>query len=412
MIKRHLKKVIDGAIKHYPVIILTGPRQVGKSTLLYNEYAKKGYNYVSLDDVSERNLAINNPKTFLANHKCPLIIDEAQKASGLFDEIEKNVNDARLKNGNKKSAGMYILTGSTRHMLLEKAEESLAGRCAIISMFPLSISEIFKNDNIEFLNDISLVNARSTKTDCKLDSVYKYIFRGFLPFLYDDKEANTSLFYSSYINTYLEKDLKDVLKVDDEVKFMNFFKLIASNTSQELIYDNYCKDIGVDSKTIKSWVSALVKTGIIYLVQPYNEQSIKKRIIKRPKLYFFDTGLVCYLVGIDSEKTLTNSFLKGRLFENAVMNEIKKSFINVGIDQQLYYYRDSNGNEIDLVYVKDGKLNCVEIKSGTKFNLKDISSFTQLDKTKWKQGNKIIVCTIDKLSSIGDDVYLVPISSI
>lgn len=412
MIKRHLKTVIDDSLNHFPVILLTGPRQVGKSTLLYNEYVNNGYNYVSLDDVSERNLAKNNPKTFLNIHKCPLIIDEAQKATELFDEIEKNVNEARLKTGNKKAAGMYILTGSTRHALLEKAEESLAGRCAVISMFPLSISEIFKNENFSFLEDLESINKRSSKTDCKLEKIYKYIYRGFLPYLYDDTKANTSLFYSSYINTYLEKDLKDVLNVNDEVKFINFFKLIASNVSQELVYENYCKDIGVDSKTIKSWVSALVKTGIIYLVQPYNEKSIKKRIVKRPKLYFFDTGLACYLLGIDSEKTLVNSFLKGRLFENAAMNEIKKSFINSGIDQQLYYYRDSNGNEVDLVFVRDGKLSCVEIKSGTKFNLGDISAFKQLSSTNWKMGDKVIVCTLDKMSSISEDVFLIPISSI
>lgn len=412
MINRHIKTQINEAIKHFPVVIVTGPRQVGKSTLLYNEFVKSGYNYVSLDDISERNLAINSPKTFLDNNPCPLIIDEAQKAPELFDEIEKNINQVRLKKGNKAAAGMYIISGSTRHMLLEKAEESLAGRCAIISMFPLSVAEIYKNDNHSFLSDLSEINKRTKKTGLELDKIYKLIIKGFLPFLYDDKKANTSLFYSSYINTYLEKDLRDILDISDELKFINFFKLLASNVSQELVYDNYSKDIGVDSKTIKAWISALVKTGVVYLIEPYNENSIKKRIVKRPKLYFFDTGLVCHLLGIDSEKTLINSFLKGRIFENAAINEIKKSFINNGVNQTLYYYRDSNKNEIDLVYVNDGKLNRIEIKAGTNFSINDVSSFKQLDATKWKIGNKAIVCTIDKLSAIDNDVYLIPISSI
>lgn len=412
MINRHIKTQINEAIKHFPVVIVTGPRQVGKSTLLYNEFVKSGYNYVSLDDISERNLAINSPKTFLDNNPCPLIIDEAQKAPELFDEIEKNINQVRLKKGNKAAAGMYIISGSTRHMLLEKAEESLAGRCAIISMFPLSIAEIYKNDNHSFLSDLSEINKRTKKTGLELDKIYKLIIKGFLPFLYDDKKANTSLFYSSYINTYLEKDLRDILDISDELKFINFFKLLASNVSQELVYDNYSKDVGVDSKTIKAWISALVKTGVVYLIEPYNENSIKKRIVKRPKLYFFDTGLVCHLLGIDSEKTLINSFLKGRIFENAAINEIKKSFINNGVNQTLYYYRDSNKNEIDLVYVNDGKLNRIEIKAGTNFSINDVSSFKQLDATKWKIGNKAIVCTIDKLSAIDNDVYLIPISSI
>lgn len=412
MINRHIKTQINEAIKHFPVVIVMGPRQVGKSTLLYNEFVKSGYNYVSLDDISERNLAINSPKTFLDNNPCPLIIDEAQKAPELFDEIEKNINQVRLKKGNKAAAGMYIISGSTRHMLLEKAEESLAGRCAIISMFPLSIAEIYKNNNHSFLSDLSEINKRTKKTGLELDKIYKLIIKGFLPFLYDDKKANTSLFYSSYINTYLEKDLRDILDISDELKFINFFKLLASNVSQELVYDNYSKDIGVDSKTIKAWISALVKTGVVYLIEPYNENSIKKRIVKRPKLYFFDTGLVCHLLGIDSEKTLINSFLKGRIFENAAINEIKKSFINNGINQTLYYYRDSNKNEIDLVYVNDGKLNRIEIKAGTNFSMSDVSSFKQLDATKWKIGNKAIVCTIDKLSAIDNNVYLIPISSI
>ena len=412
MIKRHLSKVIKEAIKHFPVVILTGPRQVGKSTLLYKDFVSKGYNYVSLDDVATRNLAKNSPKSFLDSNPCPLIIDEVQKAPELFDEIEKTVNETRLTKGNKKAAGMYILTGSTRHLLLDKAEESLAGRCAIVNMLPLSISEIFGNENMIFPADLKNINSRAKKTACRLDNIYKFIACGFMPFIYDDEDVNVSLYYSSYVNTYIEKDLKDVLNVTDEIKFLNFLRLLASNTSQELIYDTYSKDVGVDAKTAKAWISALVKTGIVYLVQPYNETSIVKRIVKRPKLYFFDTGLVCHLLGVDNEETLKKSFLKGRIFENAVMNEIKKSFVNEGVNQELYYYRDSNHNEIDLVYIKDAKINLVEIKSGTNFNLGDVSGFKQLDNSKWGKGIRSIVCTNDKLSSIGDDIYLIPASGI
>lgn len=412
MINRHLTKVIRESVKHFPVVILTGPRQVGKSTLLYKEFVSVGYNYVSLDDVATRNLAINSPRTFLDNNPYPIIIDEVQKAPELFDEIERIVNEVRLTKGNKAASGMYILTGSTRHMILDKAEESLAGRCAIINMLPLSLSEIFSNESVMFPYELNDINKRALNTDCRLDKIFKYIVKGYMPFLYDDTEADVSLYYSSYINTYIEKDLKDVLNINDEVKFMNFLKLLASNTSQELVYDTYSKDIGVDSKTIKSWVSAMVKTGIIYLVQSYNEESFSKRVVKRPKLYFFDTGLVCHLLGVDNDETLKKSFLKGRLFENAAVNEIKKSFINEGINQEFYYYRDSNNNEVDLVYINNATLNLVEIKSGTNFNLGDVSGFKQLDKTKWNKGNRFIVCSTDKLSAIGDDVYLIPISSI
>lgn len=412
MIKRHIEKEIEEARQHFPVVLLTGPRQVGKSTLLVNTYSNKGYEYVSLDDAGTKALACNDPETFLSIHKTPLIIDEAQRAPELFPVIEKIVNESRLKNGNKKSSGMYILTGSTKHSLLDRAEESLAGRCAIISMWPLSLSEILNRENLPFLSDISKVDIRSKQSKIKYDDIFKYIVRGFLPLLYDDKKIKSSTFYSAYITTYLEKDIKDILEVRNEVTFINFLKLLASNIGQELTYEDYSTDIGINIRTIKNWLDALNKTGIIYFVQPYNENSIKKRIIKRPKMYFFDTGLAAHLVGIDSEETLIRSFMKGRFLENAAINEIRKSFINSGINQELYYYRDSNRNEVDLVYVKGGKLHLVEIKSGTSFNMSDVSSFKQLNETKWIKGENAIVSTSNSLSSLDKNLYIIPIASI
>ena len=412
MIERHIEKVIEKAVNHFPVVIVTGPRQVGKSTLLRNTYEPKGYSYVSLDDVANRALALNDPRTFLSMYSTPLIIDEAQKAPELFVELERIVNEARIQKGNKESSGMYILTGSTHHTLLENAEESLAGRCSIISMWPLSLSEILNRSNQPLFSNIQSVNQRSKDSNIKLDDIYEYITRGFLPLLYDDPDVDASMFYSAYVTTYLEKDLKDILKVKDELKFINFMKLLASNIGQELIYDNYSKDIGVTSVVVKTWVSALVKTGIVYLVQPYNEQSIKKRIVKRPKIYFFDTGLAAHLVGIDSPKTMIHSFMKGRFFENAAMNEIVKSFVNAGINQSIYYYRDSNNNEVDLVYVQEGKLHLVEMKAGTSFNLGDISGFKQLEQTSWKKGENAIVCTTELLSALEDNTFILPITSI
>ena len=408
MIDRHIADTIEETRKHFPVVIVTGPRQVGKTTLLINMYEDKGYNYVSLDDTLERSLAISDPRTFLEVHPYPLIIDEAQKAPELFDEIERIVNGKRSKEGNAKASGMYILTGSTRHLLLEKAEESLAGRCGIISMWPLSISEIMDRENNFFLSDLKKINKRA---DIDFD-VFEYICRGSLPQLYDDKETSRDIFYSSYISTYLEKDVREILNVYDIVKFTNFFKLLASNIGQEVIYEYYAKDLGIDKNTIKSWIGVLVKTGVVYLIQPYNEQSITKRIIKRPKMYFFDTGLASYLVGIDSKKTLEKSFMKGRFFENFAMNEILKSFHNSGINQDMYFYRDSNQNEIDLVYVNEGKLNLVEMKSGQKFSIGDVPGFRQLDKTRFEKGNRVIVCTTDKLSAIDEGVLLYPIKAI
>lgn len=179
-----------------------------------------------------------------------------------------------------------------------------------------------------------------------------------------------------------------------------------------IIYDNYSKNVGVVTNTIKAWVSALVKTGVIYLVEPYNETSITKRIVKRPKLYFFDTGLAAYLCGIDSRETLQNSYLKGRFFETMIVNEIRKSYMNEGIMQELYYYRDNDQNEIDLVLIRNGELSCIEIKTGQSFNASDTKAFKKLKNTKLLHGKDAIVCSADKISVISDGTLLLPISVI
>lgn len=221
-----------------------------------------------------------------------------------------------------------------------------------------------------------------------------------------------SLFYSSYLTTYLEKDLKELISVNDETKFINFMKILASNTGEELIYDNYAKNVGVSTNTIKAWISVLIKTGIIYLVEPYNEESIVKRVVKRPKMYFFDTGLAAYLCGIDSPETLQRSFLKGRFFETFIFNEIRKSYMNAGQMQSLYYYRDTDQNEVDLILLKNGFLSCIEIKAGQTFNASNTKSFRKLQNTKYEKGKNAIICTADKISIISDGTFLLPICSI
>ena len=412
MIVRHIAEIIENARKHFPCILVTGPRQVGKSTLIRNTYEGNGYHYVSLDDTLERNLAVGDPRTFLSVHQWPVVIDEAQKAPELFPEIERIINEERSLKGNRQSAGMFIITGSSQHQLLEKAEESLAGRVGIINMDALSISEILARENLPFLTDVAKTASRKADALFEFDHVFDYVIKGGLPQLYDDPDTPRDIFFSSYISTYIEKDLREILEVKDEIKFVNFMKLLASNTGQELIYDNYANEIGVEAKTIKAWVSALNKTGIIYLLHPYNEQSIKKRIVKRPKMYFFDTGLAAYLSGIDSSSTLVRSFLKGRFFETYAINEIRRSHLNAGITVDYYYYRDNNQNEIDLVYIRDGEIHMVEVKSGTNFTADAVKGFRQLNNTAFLKGSNAIVCTADKLSALPDGTFVVPVSSI
>lgn len=412
MIKRNIESVIEETTKHYPITLLTGPRQVGKSTLLYNVFLEKGYSYVSLDDSLELASAITDPKTFLEMHPAPIIIDEVQKAPGLFPELERIVNKSRLEKGNKESNGLYILSGSQRQQLLDQSKESLSGRVAILDMNNLSLSEIYCRNNLPFIVDINTISKRVNDYSIDENKAFQYIVRGFFPVLYDDLEMKASLFYSSYLTTYLEKDLKELISVNDETKFINFVKILASNTGEELIYDNYAKNVGVSTNTIKAWVSVLIKTGIIYFVEPYNEGSIVKRVVKRPKMYFFDTGLAAYLCGIDSAETLQRSFLKGRFFETFIFNEIRKSYMNDGQMQSLYYYRDTDQNEVDLILLKDGSLSCIEIKAGQTFNASNTKSFRKLQDTKYEKGKNAIVCTADKISIISDGTFLLPISSI
>jgi len=412
MILRHLKEIIEDAIKHYPITLLTGPRQTGKSTLLYTEFASQGFNYVSLDDPLELSMAISDPRTFLSLHQAPLIIDEAQKAKELFVELERIVNESRLKHGNKKSNGMYILSGSQRSKLLDESQESLSGRVALIDMNNLSMSEIFKRKNCPFSVNASILASRLNDYRISQSEVFEYIVRGFFPVLYDDLDMKPHLFYSSYVATYLEKDLKEFINVSDSVKFINFLRVLASNTGEELVYDSYAKNIGISLNTVKAWISILVKTSIIYLVNSYNDDSIVKRVVKRPKMYFFDTGLASYLCGIDSAKTLENSFLKGRFFETFVLNEVRKSYLNNGDNQPLYYYRDSDQNEIDFVLLRNAALSCIEIKSGQSFNVKNTKAFKKLSNTKYNKGTNAIICTSEKLSIISDGTLIVPFTSI
>lgn len=414
MIPRFISNQIIEEIKHFPILLLTGPRQIGKSTLLYHTILNKGFgfSYVTLDDSLELALAKNDPKSFLDIHSYPLIIDEAQRAPELFPEIEAIVNRSRLERGNKESNGMYILSGSQRSKLVNDAKESLSGRVCILDMNNLSLNEILEMDNIPFCVDLIENSKRANRYTINETKAFQYIIRGFFPVLYDDLNLRTQSFYSSYISTYLQKDLKEILNISDELKFINFLKLLASNTGQELIYDNYAKQVGVVTNTIKTWISVLVKTGIIYLVEPYNENSIVKRVVKRPKLYFFDTGLAAYLCGIDSAQTLQNSFLKGRFFETFIFNEIRKSYINNGISQTMYYYRDSDQNEVDLILIRDGKLSCIEIKTGQSFNVSATKGFKKLSNTKLISGENAIICTCDKVSILNDKTLLLPISSI
>lgn len=412
MYNRTILTQIKNSLDHFPVTILSGPRQVGKSTELYNHIRPLGYTYITMDNRAELMTAKNDPELFLRNHPAPLIIDECQRAKELFPAIEEIVNRTRLEKGTKAANGMYVLSGSSSKALLENAKESLAGRVNILKMNPLSMREIHDDLDLPFDIDKTVSVKRASDYSITESELLEYIVRGMMPQLYDDPDTPRDQFFSDYIETYMYKDLPEVLNVKDDLKFENFLMLLASNTGEELVYDNYAKQIGVSSPTIKEWVSSLVKTGIIWLVKPYNDQSIAKRIVKRPKMYFFDTGLACFEAGIRDARTLEKSYLKGRFVETCIANEIRKSYMNNGIDQPIYYYRDSQQNEVDLVIPRNGILKLVECKSGSRFNASDIKAFDCFDSVQLGRGTDAVICTSESVYALKENAIVLPVSAI
>ena len=410
MIKRTIQKQIETSIKTKPVTLITGARQVGKSTLCYGMKKEFGFNYVSLDDRFERAQAINDPELFLKLHPCPLIIDEVQYAPQLFDSIESVVNKKKLETGSNN--GMFILTGSQAYELMNGVTESMAGRVSIIKMSTLSASEIFRQEESKFEINPTKNNKRILNYKLSLDELYKLIVRGMYPELYDKPEISSDSFYANYVATYIERDVSQLINVKDKMKFQNFLEILASLTGQELVYDTIAKAIGVKVDTIQSWISVLAAGEIIYLLQPYNELSIVKRIVKRPKLYFYDTGLACYLARLNNEEVLKKSIFAGRFVETYIVNEIKKSYRNNGIRDNFYYYRDNNQNEIDLIILDNGELHFVECKSGVSYSKKDVKAFKQLEKSEYIKGSSCILCNTETIYSIDEDVYVLPISAI
>ena len=411
MINRTIYKEIIDTIKNKAVTVITGARQVGKTTLCSLIETELGFNYVSLADPIIRNSAKSDPSEFLSLNPFPLIIDEIQKAPELFEYLE-GIVDKEIKKGNKK--GLYVLTGSQAYKLMKGVTESMSGRVGLISMSPLSLSEITNKEELPFEVDIQRIKNRTKDYLIDTNKMYEYIVRGFYPELYDNTNLKTSNFYADYVETYLERDVSDFINLKDKQKFLNLMSVLASLTGQELIYDNLSKIIGVDVKTIQSWISVLIAGNIIYLLYPYNEESMVKQVTKRPKIYYGDTGLACYLARVTTPETLKASYLKGHMVETFIVNEIIKSYKNNRYDKEtsFYYYRNSNQEEIDLIIVRDGKISLIECKSGEEFNSKDVSSFDNLSKTRLEMTNNAIICTTKNIYSIGKGIYVIPFTSI
>lgn len=430
MIDRTIKESVIKAMNNKPVVLITGARQVGKSTLCGEIKKEFGYEYVSLDNLRERETAIKDPELFLSLHKSPLIIDEVQYAPKLLDVIESIVNKVKFEGGSNK--GMYILTASQIYSLMENVSESLAGRVSIVEVSPLSLREIKGLGESPFVIDLSINQERSAENKVDINELFKQIVKGFYPELYDNPNLETETFYSDYVRTYIERDVYKITKVRDYQTFYRFLVSVAARTGQILDYTNIANDIGVSTDTVKLWIGILVKTDIVYLLQPYYNSHLN-RAIKSPKVYFRDTGLACFLTSWLTPDTLKNGAIAGHMFETFVVNEIIKSFINVGKDysKYVYYYHgkdkvkrkkvDANGNvteeseesEIDIIIEENGVLYPVEIKKGSNPTASDADAFTVLDKDiDKKRGMGAIICTGEYKLKLRENLYSLPVEYI
>lgn len=353
MIQRQLIETIRMMATKMPVISITGPRQSGKTTLA--KMCFPHYSYVSLENPETFEEAQSDPKLFLTRFKSGLIIDEVQLLPQLFSYIQV-ISDER------NQAGEYILTGSQNFLLSAKISQSLAGRAFITHLLPFSISELkqggFMQSNYE-----------------------QYIFNGFYPRLYDRK-IKPNLFYPSYIQTYIERDVRQIINVSNLFLFQKFMRLAAGRIGQILNYNNIANELGVDLKTVKSWFSILETSFVAFFLQPHF-QNFSKRLLKTPKLYFYDTGLVCNLLGIKRIEDVENHWARGALFENMMIADLMKNYFNRSEMPPLYYWRDNTGNEIDCLIDENNLMKSIEIKSSTTINsdfFKGLNYYKQLNK--------------------------------
>ena len=409
---RSIEKTIEEVGRSFPCIVIYGSRQVGKSTTIDHLYGEK-YQKVTLDDMDDRLLAQSNPRLFLETYQWPLIIDEIQKAPGLLDEIKKVIDEQRLK-WMKEDAPrqlMYILTGSNRFELQQGISDSLAGRCGVIDMASFSSMEKQKLEENCFSPEISfwmkLQNSKKIPYHTRAE-IFETIFQGGMPDVVSGA-AERNAFFKSYVSTYIEKDVRKLINASNELQFRNFISIAALRTAQELHYDEIAGSVGIDVRTCKRWLSILETSGIIFLLQPYMA-NVSNRIIKAPKIYFMDTGLCAWLCKWPNAEMLSNSAMNGAFFETYVVSEIVKNAYAFNLDPHdfLYYYRDTDMKEIDLLYVIRDQIYPIEIKAGI-LPVHAAKNFSVLDKYKMKIENGLIICNTDKIRPINEKVYQVPV---
>lgn len=413
-IKRRIEDTIRNVSETFPVLLVTGPRQVGKTTLLEG-LIDSGRKKVSLDNISARALAKNDPELFLQKYAPPVMIDEIQYAPELLPYIKIMVDE-------RKKCGDFWLTGSQMFKMMKDVSETLAGRVGIVPMQGLSNSEIRGQHFSEFNLDIDNLTNRLPETKSMgIAEIFDRIFKGSMPRLYEIDGINTEIYFESYIDTYLSRDVRDLKQVGDLTAFLNFIRIVAARTATNVNYEALAQEAGISAPTAKQWLSVLVSSGLVILIEPYFNNALK-RVIKAPRMYFMDTGLCAHLLGWSSGTVLENSVMSGAFFETWVVGEIYKSYLNAGKKPPMYFYRDSNKKEIDVILYKDGMINPIEIKKGSapKDAVKNFSVlkpveqepseeyFTGASHLKTKIGMGAVVCMAGDILPIDKQNWYIP----
>ncbi len=402
-IKRTLEKKILEISEDYSCLLLIGPRQVGKTTMLEHLMEGTHRQKVSLDDTENRKLAKTDPGLFLELHPAPILIDEVQYAPELFSYIKIKVDSGA-------APGSYWLTGSQAFHLMELAQESLAGRAAIIHMAALSQSELYGEAWAEPLSlTLEHLNERIPHLKpCTSLEMYERIWNGGMPGHRSGKYRDRDVFYSSYIQSYINRDVTDIIPGVDKLQFADFIRAAACRVGQMLNVHDIAQDVAVSDETAKRWLQVLEKSEVIFYLRPYSN-NLLKRTVKTPKMYFFDTGLVAYLTKYTSPQILENGAINGAILENYTMAEIRKTWLNNAKECILHYYRDKDSNEVDMVIESDGELHPLEIKKSTNPGTELASAFKVLDKGSVPRGAGAILCLRETLSAIDRNTFIVPI---
>ena len=418
-IKRAVEDTIARISKMFPILLVTGPRQVGKTTLLL-KMAEAQQNdgiarkYVTLDDPDVRYLAKHDPALFLQRYSPPVLIDEIQYAPELLPYIKMDVD----RSGKK---GDFWITGSQAFHLMKNVSESLAGRVGIINLLGLSDAEIYQEPSEPFQTDAEyLMKHLSIKRKRDLNEIYRRIFKGSMPELYADENVDWETYYRSYVDTYLQRDIRDLTQVADEMQFYNFMTIVAAQTSKPVVYEELANATGISAPTAKKWLSILVSSHIIALVHPFHNNALK-RVVKMPLIHFLDTGLAAYLLKWGNSEALEKGAMSGAFFESYVFSEIYKSYLNAGKEPPIFYYRDKDKKEIDLLLYQNGVLSPVEIKKSASPGKAAIKNFkvlepitaepahAGLESLKVEIGTGSVICMANDLLPLDEKNWYVPV---